>query len=97
MDCLYKTLKIDSGLSNTTPNVPCIHLIYHTHNKNNKLASVGGEALGPVKAQFPSVGEWQGGEVGVVIWEGEHPHKSREGKWDRGPEGKPGKGLTFEM
>ena len=29
------------------------------------LESMGGEALGPVKAQFPSVGECQGGEVGV--------------------------------
>ena len=28
-------------------------------------ASMGGEALGPVKAQCPSVGESQEGEVGV--------------------------------
>jgi hypothetical protein len=27
---------------------------------------VGGEALGPGKAQYPSVGECQGGEVGGV-------------------------------
>jgi hypothetical protein len=33
-------------------------------------ASIGGEALGPVKAWFPSVGECQGGEVGVGGWVG---------------------------
>jgi hypothetical protein len=56
-----------------------------------------GEALGPVKALSPSVGKCQGQEVGVG-WVGE------QGKWggDRGlsegkPEGKPGKGITFEM
>jgi len=32
-------------------------------------------------------------------WVGEHPHRSRErGKWDTGfVDGKPGKGITFEM
>jgi hypothetical protein len=30
------------------------------------LASMGGEALGPVKALCPSVGECQGQEAGVV-------------------------------
>jgi hypothetical protein len=32
-------------------------------------------------------------------WVGEHPHRVRgEGKWDREfPEGRPGKGITFEM
>jgi hypothetical protein len=29
---------------------------------------MGAEALGPVKAQFPSVGECQGSEVGVGEW-----------------------------
>ena len=51
--------------------------------------SVGGEALGPVKALCPSVGECQGQEahVGRMV--------SRRGG---GPsEGKPGKGTTFEM
>jgi hypothetical protein len=32
------------------------------------LASIGGEALGPVKAQCPSVGECHGGEAGVGGW-----------------------------
>jgi hypothetical protein len=32
------------------------------------LASVGGEAFGPVKAKFPMVGECQGGELGVDWW-----------------------------
>jgi hypothetical protein len=40
-------------------------------------ASMGGEALGPVKAQCPSVGECQGGEVGVGEWLEEHPHRRR--------------------
>ena len=36
-----------------------------------------GEALGPVKARFSSVGEYKCGKVGVGGWEGEHPHRSR--------------------
>jgi hypothetical protein len=54
---------------------------------------VGGKALCPMKALCPSVGECQGQEVGVV------------GLVNRGRgywggcflEGKPGKGITFEM
>jgi hypothetical protein len=38
---------------------------------------MGREALGSVKAQCPSVGECQGGEVGVGGWVGEHPHRNR--------------------
>ena len=38
-----------------------------------------GEDLGPLKVQSSSVGECQAGEVGVVGWVGEHPHRSREG------------------
>ena len=37
-------------------------------------ASVGGEAPGPVKAQYPSVGE---SRAGRWEWVGEHPHRSR--------------------
>ena len=37
---------------------------------------MGGESLGPGKAPCPSVGERQGGEVGVGGWVGEHPHRS---------------------
>jgi hypothetical protein len=54
-----------------------------------------GEALGPVKALCPSVGECQGQEVGVGGLE-----SRREGKEDRRrgfSEGKPGKGISFEM
>jgi len=60
---------------------------------------MGGEALGPVKAQCPSIGKCQDVKAGVAKWLGEHPHRSRgEGKWDRGvEEGKLGKGITFEM
>ena len=38
---------------------------------------MGGEALGPVKAQCPSVGECQDREAGVGGWVREHPHRSR--------------------
>ena len=59
---------------------------------------MGGEALGLGKAQCPSVGECQGGEVGVGGWVG-HPHRSR-GSED-GIEGLLGgglgEGITFEM
>ena len=57
---------------------------------------MGGEALGLVKAQCPSVGECQGGEGGVGGWVGEHPHRRREDGISK-PEGKRGKGITFEM
>jgi hypothetical protein len=36
-----------------------------------------GEALCPVKARCTSVGECQGGKVGVGGWVGEHPHRRR--------------------
>jgi hypothetical protein len=60
---------------------------------------MGGEALGPVKARCPSVGEFQGGEVGVVGCMREQPHKSRGRMDGLGGflEWKPGKGITFEM
>jgi len=57
-------------------------------------ASIGGEALGPVKARFPNVGECQGIEERVSGWEWEHPHRSRGGG---GSMGEGGKGITFEM
>jgi hypothetical protein len=38
---------------------------------------MGGEALGPVKARCPSVGEWQDWKAGVGGWMEEHPHRSR--------------------
>jgi hypothetical protein len=38
---------------------------------------MGGEALGPVKAGCPSVGQCKGTEVGVSECVGEHPHRSR--------------------
>jgi len=45
---------------------------------------MGGEALGPVKAQCPSVEECQGGEVGRSGWVRECPHRNRgrrDGIW----------------
>jgi hypothetical protein len=63
------------------------------------LASIGGEALGPVKARCPSVRECQGGEVGVGGWVGEHPHRSRGREDGIGgfQRGNLEKGITFEM
>ena len=61
---------------------------------------MGGEVLGPVKAPCPSVGECQGGEAGGSGWVdgGASSQKQREGGWYKGfPEGKPEKGITFEM
>jgi hypothetical protein len=50
------------------------------------------------KSALPSVGECQGGEVGVGGWVGEHSHRSKERGRGKGfAEGKPGKGITFEM
>jgi hypothetical protein len=59
--------------------------------------SVGGEALGPVKAQCSSVVECQGSEVGVggcrsILIE------AGEDRWDRGfVEEKLVKGITLEI
>jgi hypothetical protein len=36
-----------------------------------------GEALGPVKARCPNVGECQGRKARVNEWVGEHPHRNR--------------------
>lgn len=41
---------------------------------------------------FPSVGEYQGVEVGVDGWEREHPRRRRERGYGGG---KPGKGISF--
>ena len=40
---------------------------------------MGGEALGPVEAQCPSVGECQGGEVGVGEWVEAHSLRHKLG------------------
>jgi hypothetical protein len=60
---------------------------------------MGGEVLGSRKSICPSVGEYQGGVVGVGGWMGEHPHRIRaRGGWDRQfLEVKLGNGITFEM
>jgi hypothetical protein len=51
---------------------------------------LGGEALGPEKVLYPSIRKCQGQEAGMV--------KRGTGGGDRGfSEGKPGKGITFEM
>jgi hypothetical protein len=52
---------------------------------------MGGAALGPVKAQCPSLGECQDREAGV-----EDPHSNRGRSCDRGfLEGKPGKRINI--
>ena len=56
-------------------------------------ASMGGEALGPVKAQCPSAGECQGSEEGEDAWDrGMDDGIGGSGEW-----GKLGKGITFDM
>jgi hypothetical protein len=53
-------------------------------------SSMGGEALGPVKALCPSIGECQDQEWEWVGW--------GAGEGERGfSKGKLGKGITFEM
>jgi hypothetical protein len=59
--------------------------------------SVGGEALGPEGVQCHSVGECQGGRMGVGEW-GSTLIEAGRGGWDRGfLKGRPRKGKTFEM
>jgi hypothetical protein len=53
---------------------------------------MGGEALGPVKALYPSIGKCQGQEVGVG---GLVSRRRGEGRGVL--EGKPGRGTSFEM
>jgi hypothetical protein len=56
---------------------------------------MGGEVLGTVKVVCPSVGEWQGQEVGMGVL-----GSRGRGKEVRGGcflEGKPGKGIAFKM
>jgi hypothetical protein len=60
---------------------------------------MGGEALGPVEAWCPIVEECWGSEAGVGGWVGEHPHRgkgegARHGEF---AEGKPQRGISFEM
>jgi hypothetical protein len=38
------------------------------------FVSMGGKALGLLKAQYTSVGEYYTDEVGVGVWLGDHPH-----------------------
>jgi hypothetical protein len=53
---------------------------------------MGGEALGPVKTQCPSVGECQGNEVDMSGWVGEHPHRSKRRGYGIG--GFQGRGIS---
>jgi hypothetical protein len=62
---------------------------------------MGEEALGSVKVQFPSVGEYESGEAGMDGWLAEHPQRIR-GRWNgienfRGWVEGPGKRITLEM
>jgi hypothetical protein len=58
-----------------------------------------GEDIGPVKASCRSLGECQGKEVGRCVWGwGNTLIEAGGGGWDRGfLEGKPEKGIKFEM
>jgi hypothetical protein len=56
------------------------------------MSSMGGETPGSVKALYPSLGELQYQEWECEVW------GAGGGGGDRGfSEGKPGKGITFEM
>jgi len=56
---------------------------------------MGGEVLGPGKAQCPSV---RNARVGRQWVDGEHPHRSRERGMGKGvSRGETGKGITFEI
>jgi hypothetical protein len=58
---------------------------------------MGGEALGPVEVQCPSVGECEGREAGVGGWGNTLIEAGgRRMGWGF-LEGKPGKGITFKM
>jgi hypothetical protein len=59
----------------------------------------GGTALDPVGMRHPRVGECQGRKVGVGGWVGEYPHRGKGRVYGIGgfSEGRPGKGITFEM
>jgi hypothetical protein len=60
-------------------------------------ASAGGEVLGPEGVQCSSVGECQGGRMGVGRWESTLI-EAGGGVWDRRfLKGRPGKGKIFEM
>ena len=60
--------------------------------------SVGEVALGPDGFCRPIVGKCQGRKTGVGGWYGRAYIEAEEGGWDRGfLEGRPGKGITFEM
>jgi hypothetical protein len=54
---------------------------------------MGGEVLGPVKVLCPSIGEYQGQEVGV----GGLGSRGKEERIGDFLEGKLGKGIPFEM
>ena len=59
--------------------------------------SVGGEALGSVKAEGRSVGECQVGEAGLGRWGKTLIEAVGAGMGWGFPEGEPGKGITFEI
>jgi hypothetical protein len=51
------------------------------------MASREGDAVGTVKARFTTVGKCQKcqrGEMGLGVWEGEHPHRNRWRRNERG-------------
>jgi hypothetical protein len=54
-----------------------------------------GEALGPVKAQFPCAGEFEGRNSGVTGCIREHTHSSR--RWGFPRAGELGKEIRCEM
>jgi hypothetical protein len=56
---------------------PIAPTVYVAENGQSCQASMGDEALDPMKAPCPSVGECKDREAGIGGWVGIHPHRSR--------------------
>jgi hypothetical protein len=86
---------IQTGRKIRTGKIICLTNQLHEDKNKRKVINLKriGEALGPVKFQCPSIGECQGQEVG----EGGLVSRERGEGIGGSSEGKPEKGIIFEM